>query len=111
MLRFNGSQRNENQDNSELLLSTHQRANTDKEATTHAVGKGGQVLSPPANGNENYFGEHLLEASIKNKNTTPFSSALLLLGMSPWEIKAVVHIYKDVYGSSLWMFIEIVICK
>ena len=40
MLRFNGSQRNENQDNSELLLSTHQRANTDKEATTHAVGKG-----------------------------------------------------------------------
>lgn len=111
MLRLNGSQRNENQANRELLLSTHQRANTDEEATTHAVGEEGQVLSPPANGDENYFGEHLLEASITNKNTIPFSSALLLLGISPGEIKAVVHIYKDVYGSSLWMFIEIIICK
>ena len=55
-LNGNGSQRNENQDNSELLLSTHQRANNDKEATTHAVGKGGQVLSPTANGNRTILG-------------------------------------------------------
>lgn len=105
MLRFNGSQRNENQDNSELLLSTHQRANNDKEATTHAVRKGGQVLSPTANGNRTILGNIFWNYLSKIKKIIPFSSALLLLGISPWEIKAVVH--KDTHTYTR-MFMEAV---
>lgn len=53
MLRLNRSQRNENQGNSEILLSSHQRADVNKEVTINAVGMGDQVPPPTPNGNEN----------------------------------------------------------
>ena len=78
MLRFNGSQRNENQDNSELLLSTHQRANTDKDATTHAVGKGDRYSPHLLMGMRtilgNIFWKHLSKIKIPYPSAQHFYS-------------------------------------
>ena len=70
MLRLDRSQRNENQSNNEILLLTHQKADTNKEVTmlwewgnrySHQLLMEMRTVV--------VFWEHNLETSIKNKNT------------------------------------------